>query len=104
MSQEKTEIILNKLYERVDRGEFDADLNIPFASRKLLKKVINQTIEEKIEKKTTPVLSDSDIKSLISDVKETATITAKLFIELGIIEKDGKKYEVNPVWQEKLNH
>ena len=46
MSQEKADIFLERLIKRIDNGEFDARLNIPFATKKLLKKVVKKEKEE----------------------------------------------------------
>lgn len=103
MSREKATIILSRINERIDQGEFDSDLNIPFASRKLLKALVKQTIDEKVEKKSNPVLSDADIQLLIKDVRETAVVTAKLFMNMGILEGKGKTLQVSSSIEEKLS-
>ena len=42
--EKKEAIFLVKIYKRIDQGEFDRDLSIPFASRRLLKALIKSKI------------------------------------------------------------
>ena len=66
MSQEQADIFLGRLMGRIDKGEFDKRLEIPFASKKLLKAVVKSKIDKKLETGATPILSENNLGSWIS--------------------------------------
>lgn len=99
MNQGKANIFLKKIDERIDLGEFDNDLNIPFASRKLLKALIKSKMDKKVKTNATPILSENNIMDCIKEVKETAVTTVALFLEIGILEKVDGEYKVNEKWE-----
>jgi len=107
MSQDKSEqakIFLGRVMEKIDRGEFDKDLDIPFASRKLLKALVTQKMNKKVETNSTPVLSDLDLTECVKEVRETAAETAAIFQWAGILEKpEGESLKVTEEWEKILN-
>lgn len=107
MSTEQAAIFLGRVMARVEKGEFDNRLSIPFASRKLLKAVIQSKIDKKLETGATPILSENNLDECIEDVRETAVYTAALFLETGILQENDKgsitKYEVTQQWNNLLN-
>ena len=107
MSEEQATIFLGRVMARVEKGEFDNRLEIPFASRKLLKAVIQSKIDKKLETGATPILSENNLDECIEDVRETAVYTAALFLEVGILQENEKgsitKYEVTQQWNNRLN-
>lgn len=88
MSREKADIFLSKIDERIAAGEFDKFLDIPFASRKLLKSLIHSKIENKLESGSTAILSENNIDECVAEVRETAATTAGIFLELGFLQRD----------------
>lgn len=103
MNQEKANIFLLRVNARIDKGEFDNKLNIPFASRKLLRSLINSKIEHKIETEATPILSENNILDCIKEIRETAAETAGLFLKLGLLEKVDEEVRVPEKWNKLLN-
>jgi len=107
MSTEQAAIFLGRVMARVEKGEFDNRLSIPFASRKLLKAVIQSKIDKKLETGATPILSENNLDECIEDVREAAVYTAALFLETGILQENDKgsitKYEVTQQWNNLLN-
>jgi hypothetical protein len=103
MSQEKADIFLGRVNVRIEKGEFDNRLDIPFASRKLLRSLIESKIAKKIETSGTPILSENNIEECIEDVRETAASTAAVFLKLGILEKTDGGIKVTEKWAKILN-
>jgi len=88
MKNEKEKIILDQLFEKIDGGEFDKYLNIPFTSRKLLKSLVESKMDKKTEQGNNPIFSDSDIQACVEEVRETAAHTASVFLQMGLLKKD----------------
>lgn len=96
MKKEQAQVFLSKMKEKIYEGEFDDKLNLPFMSRKLFYSSLKDKVNKKLETGTTPLLSENEILDILNDVRETAVITAALFIETGIIKKTEDGYSVNP--------
>jgi len=104
MNEEKAKIFLDRILERIENGEFDEHLNIPFASRKLLRALIESKMAKKVEMNSTPVLSDMDLWHFIDEVRETAAYTASIFFKNGILIKDENgSLVLNPKLEKLLN-
>lgn len=103
MSQEKANVFLGKINLRIDAGEFDKVLNVPFASRRLLKALIKSKMDKKVETNATPILSENNIEECVQEVRETAAFTVAVFLETGIMEKVGNEYKVVDKWERMLN-
>ncbi len=109
MSQEKADIFLSRINDRINRGEFDKDLEIPFASKKMLKSLVKAKMNKKVETGATPILSENDLAECVRDIRETAVFTAAVFLEVGILQENDKKmvehprYRVTTKWEEILN-
>jgi hypothetical protein len=88
MKNDNVKVFLSKIKSKIESAEFDNELTEGFASRKLLYSAVVARIEKKIETKGTPVLSDSEIKECIKDVKEISLTTTALFLKSGILIKD----------------
>lgn len=101
--EEKARIFLNRAYERVDSGEFDSKLQIPFASKKLLKSLLKQMMTNKLNTGSTPVISDLDINDAVDQVRESAAHTLKTFMENGIIKRVDNKLEISEEWKKLLH-
>lgn len=104
MKQEKVKIILDRIMERIDNGEFDKDLKIPFASKKMLKGLVESKMDIKLETNSTPILSDNDLDECVKEVRETAAHTASIFVKKGILvpDEDGI-LGLNPKLEKLLN-
>jgi hypothetical protein len=97
MNTENGKIFLDRILSRIEAGEFDEHLAIPFASRKLLVALVESKMERKIETGGTPILSDTDIWNCLSEVRETAAHTTAVFLRKGILVKDENGIGLNPV-------
>lgn len=103
MDKEKAGIFLTRVNIRIDKGEFDKSLNIPFASRRLLKSLINSKIEKKVETGATPILSENNIEECVKEVRETAVETTGAFLKIGILVKTDGVIKVAEKWSKILN-
>jgi len=83
---EQSIIILNKLFEQVDSGQFDNEITLPFMSRELVKSSLKSRMDKKVETGSTPLLSKSEVEEAVQDAKEIAVSTAAIFLEVGILE------------------
>jgi len=89
--EEKGKIVLARINARIDNGEFDGEFNLPFMSKKMFKKLINHKIDKEVSEGGNPVLSNTDIKTILEDLRETARETFRIFLENGILEVDENK-------------
>ena len=104
MNEEKAKIFLDRSLEKIENGEFDEHLNIPFASRKLLRALVESKMAKKVETNSTPVLSDMDLWHCVEEVRETAAHTASIFFKKGILVKDENgSLVLNPKLEKLLN-
>ena len=99
---QKAQIFLDRTLKRVDNGEFDEHLSIPFASQKLMKAVITDRMNKKIENNSTPVFSDTELYEIVGEVRDTAAETAALLSNIGIMADEGNGMGISKKWQEKL--
>jgi len=105
MKEDTAKIFLERILSRIDNGEFDEHLNIPFASRKLLRSLVESKMAKKVETNSTPVLSDTDLWHCVEEVRETAAHTASVFFKKGLLVKDEKGVLViNPKLEKLINH
>ena len=107
MSENKPQIFLDRVLDRITDGEFDEHLQVPFASRKMLRVLVTKKMELKVESGSTPVISDNEIYEMIADVRETAVFTTAVFLEAGILQQNDKgvtpRYQVAPEWDKHFN-
>jgi len=88
---EQSKVFLSKMSEKINNGEFDYALTIPFISRELIYSSIKARIVKKIETGATPLLNEAEIKDSINDAREIAAHTALIFFHNGMLEiKDGE--------------
>lgn len=78
-------VFFNKINERINHGDFDVYLTVPFMTRSLLLSSIKGRLNKKIETAGTPILSDAEIKDCLSEVKETALHVIATYMQLGFI-------------------
>jgi len=104
MKEDTAKIFLDRVLNRIDSGEFDEHLNIPFASRKLLRSLVESKMAKKVETNSTPVLSDTDLWNCVAEVRETAAHTASVFVKKGILVNDENGVLViNPKLEKLIN-
>ena len=102
MDQEKVDIVLSRINSRIEDGEFDNRLDIPFASRGLLRSLIESKMTKKVETNSTPMLSENELDECVRDVVETAMSTAAVFLKAGILEKTNEGIKVSESWKKLL--
>jgi len=78
-------VFIIKLIQRINKGDFDVYLNLPFMSRDLFLSTIKTKLKEKILVGNKPILSDVEIKDCIAEVKETALNIIALYLKLEFI-------------------
>jgi len=89
-------VFLNNVQDRINDGEFDSYLTLPFMNKKLLMAAIKGKIERRIQKGGTPMLTDAEIIESIQEVKETAGTTFYLLVNNRILVKnDDGTYELS---------
>jgi hypothetical protein len=104
MNEDTAKIFLERVLNRIDAGEFDEHLNIPFASRKLLRSLVEAKMARKVESNTTPILSDTDLWNCVNEVRETAAYTASVLFKSGFLSKDEKgAVGINPKFEKLIN-
>lgn len=92
---EQAKVFLNKIREKIKNGHYDKELTIPFMNQESLYDSIRSRVIKKIKTGATPLLTEHEIKDAIQDCKELAVITSQIFLELGILRKTEKGFEVN---------
>jgi hypothetical protein len=92
--RETNNIFLVKIIEKIRKGDYDVQLNLPFMNQELLISVIKEKFKRKIESGGTPILNDAEIKDCILQVKETAAYTYFLFIKNGLIEQTNESFKL----------
>lgn len=88
--ENKGKIVLSRTINKINNGEYDHYLKYPFMTRKLMKALVKERINKEVEQGNNPILSETDIKEIVSDMEETSKETFKAFLNAGILEiKDG---------------
>ena len=100
---QSAQIFLDRTLQRVDDGEFDEHLSIPFASKKLMKANIEAQMKLKIETNSTLVFSDAELYEIVGDVRESAAQTVAAFIKIGILEETKDGYGISEKWSKVIN-
>jgi len=92
---EAKDIFLEKIISRIDNGEFDEELTLPFMNKKLMKAVVTGKINKRAETGSAPVLNDADLKTIIEEMKEGAGSAFYLFVAYGILEEVEDGYQLS---------
>jgi len=93
MNNINNDVFSIKIMQRIENGDFDAYLTIPFMTRNLLVSTIKGRLDKKITTGGTPILSDADLKDCLAEVKETAGFIVAVYLKLGFIVKTEEGYE-----------
>ena len=72
---------------KLDNGEYDKHLTLPFMKKELLMAAVSGRIQRKIDKGVTPMLTDSEVQLCIDEAKETAGGTFYLMVKYKILEE-----------------
>ncbi len=84
---ESRTIFLNAIKARIEAAEFDEHFTLPFMNRKLMFDVIKGKTRAREEAGKTPMLSESEIKKVLIEMRESSGSTFALFVNHGILEK-----------------
>ena len=79
-------VFLNSFKIKLDNGEYDEHLTLPFMNKKLLMAAVEGRIKRKLEKGTAPLLTDLEVQSSINEAKEAAGGTFYLMVKYNILE------------------
>ena len=78
-------VFIIKISQRINQGDFDVYLNLPFMSKELLLSTMKSRLEKKIAVGGSATLNDIDIKDCLAEVKETALNIIALYLKLEFI-------------------
>jgi hypothetical protein len=92
---ETSKIFLAKIVKRINDGEFDEYITLPFMSQSKLITAVEEKIKKKLEKGATPILSENEIINMIGDMKEASGTAFHLFMKYGFLEATENGYEVS---------
>lgn len=87
MTNESAQVFLNKVKEKINKGDYDSDITVPFMSKATVFNSVKARVDKKLETGGTPLLNDAEIKDAIKDAKELAATSFFIFQKLGIMEK-----------------
>jgi ribosomal protein S19E (S16A) len=104
MNAESSHVFLNKMKDKIDKGEYDKEITVPFMKRESIYASMKARVVKKLETGGTPVLTESEIKNAIHDAKEVAAISLALFSKVGIVEKTESGWAVTPRGEKLLPH
>ena len=96
MNNESAQVFLNKMKEKINKGEYDSEITVPFMKKESVFASIKARVDKKLETGGTPLLSDAEITDAIKDAKEVAAISFEIFKKLGIMEKTETGWQVSP--------
>ena len=85
MKNINNDVFLNKITQRIAAGDFDTYLTLPFMTRNLLVSSIKGRLDKKINTGGTPILSDTEIKDCLAEIKETAANIISIYVKLGFM-------------------
>jgi hypothetical protein len=88
MNNESAQVFLNKVKEKINKGDYDSEITVPFMSKATVFNSIKARVDRKLETGGTPLLNDAEIKDAIKDAKELAATSFFIFQKLGIMEKN----------------
>ena len=104
MNSESAQVFLNKMKDRLAKGEFDKEINVPFMKRESVYASIKARVTKKLETGATPLLSEGEIKDAVQDAKEVAAISLSLFSKIGLVEKTEEGWIITSAGEKLLKH
>lgn len=104
MNTESAQVFLNKMKDKISKGEYDKEITVPFMKRESVYASIKARVTKKLETGGTPLLSETEIKDAIHDAKEIAAISLSLFSKIGIVEKTETGWVVTPKGEKLLHY
>lgn len=86
MKNINNEVYLNKITQRVNNGDFDSMLVVPFMTRNLFLSSIKNHLNERETNGRARVLTDLELKDCIHETQETAVEILQSYIKNGLME------------------
>ena len=83
----KNNEFLNKFQLKLDNGDYDQYLTLPFMKKEFLIANVKFAVAKKVEKEEGTGLSDIEIATIIKDIKETAGRVFYLMVKYKILEQ-----------------
>lgn len=80
------QIFLNRIKEKISRGEFDSKITVPLMSRESIFNMIKIKVNRKIAAGTNPLLSEYEINDSISSAKDLAVVSFFIFRQMNVLE------------------
>ena len=77
-------LFLNSFKAKLDGGEYDKYLTLPFMNKKLLFAAVEGKVQRKLDKGVAPILTSPEIQNSIEEAKEAAGSTFYLMVKHGI--------------------
>jgi len=87
MKNANGEVFLSKISQRINNGDFDVYLTVPFQTKELLFASIKTRLVNKILAAGSAVLTDHEIRECIKESENSALDIIGLYFKLGFIEK-----------------
>lgn len=95
MKTEQGKIFLKKIHERINEGDYDSEMIMPYMDRKLFFRLVKNKVLSKENNNSNPLLTTEEIKHIISDLRETSLNIVSLYLKLGFIEKNSnQQYDI----------
>jgi hypothetical protein len=104
MNSEPAQVFLNRIKDKIEKGEFDKELTVPFMKKDSIYASIKARVLKKLETGGTPLLTDTEIKDAIHDAKEVAAISLEIFSKIGILKKIDGEWVVTPAGEKLLKY
>ena len=92
---ESKDVFLTEMKNKINAGMYDDQLTLPFMTRKLMIATLEGKIKKRLESGGTPMLTETEVKTLIEDMKEASGSAFHLFVEYGILEKTEEGYQLS---------
>ena len=92
---ESKDVFLTEMKAKINAGMYDDQLTLPFMTRKLMIATLEGKIKKRLESGGTPMLTDTEVKTLIEDMKEASGSAFYLFVQYGILEKTEQGYQLS---------
>lgn len=94
MDKTTQSVFFHKISEKINNGDYDQHMTIPFMSRSTLIAAIKQRLSKKIEKNMTPILTDQEVLMCVTTAKELAATMFAMYVKLGFIERTEEGFDV----------
>lgn len=92
-------VFLSKISQKIKNGEYDTQLTLPFMTKELFYMCIKDKIQKKMDTGSTPILSETEVKECITEIKETAIGIIAIYLKLGFMKRTADGFEMTEKMQ-----